>query len=215
MDRRLLAVLLLFGLSGPCLADDESLVAKPDVKAGDTWKYRHTDSQQKHGPVVFEFKVTFVGPNAVEAVSVLPNGNEIDTTWTPEWNAVTDARSGSFFPHSGLFKFPLKPGTTYQSQYEVVRPRQNTFDSKNTVHVKVLGWEQVSVPAGTFRALRIEATGTTDRLDKRNPGFGALHTVVWYVPELKRWAKRIFETMDRRGRPARHDSEELLEYHLQ
>jgi hypothetical protein len=221
MRRRALACLLLLALAPAARAADEGVVERPALKPGDSWKYRHSRSGpnvKNPGQRVYEFRITFVGPKAVTAVQTMPSGKEIDTTWTPEWNIVTDFRSGSFFPDSGVFRFPLRPGTAYASTYEVVRPRNDTFDAKNSLAVTVVGWESVTVPAGTFRALKVEATGTATRQDrshKRGPNSGTLHFVYWYVPELKRWAKMTFEGVDRFGRPGAQESEELLSYRVQ
>lgn len=220
MDLRCALVLLLLPLAAA--RADDAAVAKPEVKPADSWTYREVrtgsgraDAQRAAEPVVYELKVTFVGPKAIEAVSTLPGGKEIDTTWTPEWNVVTDGRTGSFFPDTGLLKFPLNPGLRYSSQFEVVRPRQARFDSKDNLNVLVVGWEEVSVPAGTFRALKVEATGTYHRVDKAAYNTGGLHYVVWYVPELKRWAKFLFESTARRGGPGYRQTEELLSYRVQ
>lgn len=215
--RRTLAALAAAGLVALAAWADDPPVPGPDVKAGDSWTYRQTRTGERAPaePVVYEIKVTFVGPKAIKAVSTLPGGKEIDTTWTPEWNVVTDGRSGSFFPDSGLLRFPLKPGLRYNTQYELVRPRRDSFDSKNTLNVRIAGWEELSVPAGTFRALKVEANGTFERADKARDAIGELHYVVWYVPELKRWAKLSFRSTSRRGGPGMRQEEELLSYRVQ
>lgn len=220
MGRRRVLLLLLLPFVG--VHADEASVAKPEVKPADRWTYRQVrtssrraDAPRASEPVVYELNVTFVGPKAIEAVSTLPDGKEIDTTWTPEWNVVTDGRTGSFFPDTGLLRFPLSPGLRYSSHFEVVRPRRDSFDAKDSLNVLVVGWEEVSVPAGTFRALKVEATGTYQRLDKSTNNTGGLHYVVWYVPQLKRWAKLVFETTARRGGPGYRQIEELLSYRVQ
>jgi len=196
---------------------EEPIVARPRVKVDDTWKYsvRRTDAQQRSRENVYDFKVTFVGPTAIKAVSTMANGEEIDTTWTPEWNVVTDGRAGSFYPDTGLLKFPLQPGATYSTKYEVVRPRQGQFDSKLAVNMKVVGWQQITVKAGTFRALKLEGTGTYERVDKVKGGAGTIHYSIWYVPEIQRWAKFDFETKDQSGKVNQAQSEELLSFKLQ
>jgi uncharacterized protein (DUF3084 family) len=209
-------VALLFSvIAVSAAAADEGAVERPQIKAGERWTYRFTRTgpKVKHPKVrVYELLVTFVGPKAVQSVQTQPDGRQFDTTWTPEWNVVNDMRSGSFFPDSGVFRFPLRPGATYASTYEVVRPKADTTDAKHTLEVRVAGWEEVTVPAGTFRALRVDATGTSQRLDRYTRRAGTVHYVYWYVPEVKRWAKMTMEGFDGRGLPAAQESEELVFY---
>lgn len=211
-----LAALLLAGLAAR--AADEPAIERPQLKAGDRWTYRYSRTGPRvrnPGTRVYELVVTFVGPKAIESVQTLRSGKEIDTTWTPEWNLVNDIRSGSFVPDSGTFRFPLRPGASYRSSYEVLRPKADVTDAKQTLEVKVVGWEEVTVPAGTFRALRLEATGSSERLDRQTRRSGSLHYVYWYVPEVKRWAKMTMQGFDGRGFPGAQESEELLSYKLQ
>jgi len=192
---------------------DETPVPRPDVKAGDRWTYRWADARQKQEPTVYELEVTFVGPTAIKAIgAVEPSGRDVDTTWTPDWNVVTDRRSGSYFPDNGLLRFPLAPGTAYSSEFEIVRPRLEAFRAKIRIDVRVVGWEDIRVPAGRFRALKIEAPGTYQRLDIR--AAGRVRYEVWYAPKAKRWVKFRFTSTDRSGKPDRDEIEELLAYRL-
>jgi hypothetical protein len=80
--------------------------------------------------------------------------------------------------------------------------------------VRVLGWEEVSVPAGKLRALKVEAKGSFQRLDTSFRGWQ--RTVIWYSPEVKRWAKFTFESGGRS--PNQLDlirSVELVEFKVQ
>lgn len=182
--RRALAGFLCIVALGAAGADDDAPVLWPQVRVGDRWTYRLTDQASVK---IYDLKVTFVGQDAIQAVSTIRGTDqEIDTTWTAEWNAVNDRLTGSFFPESGLLRFPLKPGRRYTSEYEVARPRtRDSFRAKNTLEVSVVGWQEVTVPAGTFRALKIDAPGTYERLDVRRRG--PLHVTLWYAPEVRRW----------------------------
>ena len=209
------AALLALLVCATMAAADEAVVDRPDVRPGDRWTYRFSRAgpNVKHPKVrVYELVVTFVGPKVVQSVQTGPEGKQVDTTWTPEWNVVNDLRSGSFYPDSGMFRFPLRPGASYASAYEVVRPKADTTDAKYTLEVRVAGWEEVTVPAGTFHALRVEATGTSRRLDRATRRAGTVHYVYWYAPQVKRWAKMTMEGLDRRGQPAARETEELIFY---
>lgn len=158
--------------------------------------------------------MSFVGLNVIQAINTQHGtGEEIDTTWTPEWNSVSDGRSGSFIPENGVLRFPLQPGARYTSQFEIVRPRQGAFRSKVTLNATVAGWEEIAVPAGKFRALKVDAPGTYQRVDVS--GAGKVRYMVWYVPEVKRWVKWTFENTNFRGEPLLREGEELVAYRLQ
>jgi hypothetical protein len=58
------------------------------------------------------------------------------------------------------------------------------------VSTRVYDWEQVTVPAGTFRALRIEASGRrSGNFSSRATVTGRFRVVVWYAPDVKRYVK--------------------------
>jgi hypothetical protein len=64
---------------------------------------------------------------------------------------------------------------------------------------KVIGWEQVTVPAGTFWALKIEQTGWSNDLSPsaivatyQRAGV-RVDLTLWYSPEVKYIVKSIFK----------------------
>ncbi len=81
--------------------------------------------------------------------------------------------------------------------------------------VKVGGWESVTVPAGTFRALRVEVEGSRGRdpdpfwWPKQAMRFQ--HTI-WYAPEAKRYVKARHLAWSMTGAPFADDAIELLEF---
>ncbi len=92
--------------------------------------------------------------------------------------------------------------------------------------VQAVRWEDVEVPAGRFRALRIEADGHMFRLNSIiGAGSGSrvrgiARTVIWYAPEARRWVKYSYEDYIN-GEPGGmlmandHVGEELVELRLQ
>ena len=46
------------------------------------------------------------------------------------------------------------------------------------------------VPAGRFRALRVEIEGPWERLDIK--ASGRSRSTMWYVPAVKRWVKYVY-----------------------
>jgi len=54
------------------------------------------------------------------------------------------------------------------------------------------GWEQVTVPAGTFRALRVTVSGRrSNGFHTRASATGRFEMTIWYAPEVKRFVKMV------------------------
>ena len=194
----------------PCLAQTDAPVARPDVKVGDRWAYRRMDYESGQPVGRYEMRVSFAERGVIHVVSTLGNTTEeADMTFTDNWNAVS-AKEAIFYPHNGWLRFPMRPGDTYQARYEAVRPGRD-IRVQHERAVIVHGWEEITVPAGTFRALKVESQGPFRIVDR--PMRGRSRNVLWYVPEVRRWAKMLVETNTPRGRMD-YSGEELLSYEL-
>jgi hypothetical protein len=90
------------------------------------------------------------------------------------------------------------------------------LSSRNERVVKVVGWEDVVVPAGRFRALKLVSEGHFQGIDNTFRT-GTSRNVIWYVPQVKRWVKITLEnrSMSRGGGTGEHSGEELVSYQLQ
>jgi hypothetical protein len=63
--------------------------------------------------------------------------------------------------------------------------------------VTVIGWENVTVPAGTFKALNIAVISYNSSARDPRGSRGQTATSVWYAPEVKRFVK--VEQIERTG----------------
>jgi hypothetical protein len=214
MGRALVALLVV--LPAVCAAQSDAPVPRPEVKVGDRWTYRRFDYDANQQRSRYEMRVVFAERGVIQVVnSQRSKEEEFDTTYTADWNAVT-VPGRVINPHTGWFKFPLQVGATYDARYEVTltKKRQEGAESRNERHVKVVGWEEVVVPAGKFRALKIVSDGSFRRLDNTALA-GTSRNVIWYVPEVRRWVKITLENRPQQRGRGEHTGEELLEYHLQ
>ena len=205
MNRTLLA-LLLVAVAIPSAGQSDARVVKPEIRVGDSWTYRGTNvlgpGTQEH-----EARVSFADDKVILVVSTRKSdGKEFDSSWTPEWNAVTSYTGLMYRPPTGVLRFPLRVGDKYSIKFEVLRPQVSTVMSLATGTATVVGWETVEVPAGKFRAMKVEAEWTNQPFD----GSRAFQqqATFWYVPEVRRWVK--LQAVN----PNRRLSEELLEYKL-
>ena len=210
------AVSLVFASAAFGADESGAPVPKPEVKVDDRWTYRVLNYQTNvPTSTTSETRVTFVGPDEILTVTTRSDGRETEVHWTSEWNIISSGVSGRVFaPSARVRKFPLKAGATYETAYELVAQRGSSFSGKLEVSAKVGAWEDVVVPAGKFRALKVEAKGTLQRLDQ--PGGGWFRDEFWYVPEVKRWVKSSYEEGARGSfTPDRKQEGELLEFKLQ
>ncbi|HSA88394.1 MAG TPA: hypothetical protein VLF42_00690 [Burkholderiales bacterium] len=212
--RALAALLLLAPLL--CAAQPGVPVERPDVKVGDRWTYRRMDYDEGKALGTYEVQVVFAQRGVIQLVGTRKyKDEEVDTTYTADWNAVSTA-ARVFYPHTGWFKFPLQVGDSYKAAYETVIPKKD-IKSRTERQVTVVGWEDVVVPAGKFRALKIVSEGRFQRLETSTLS-GTSRNVIWYVPQVKRWVKLTRETRPlarkSKGR-GEHAGEELVTYRLQ
>jgi hypothetical protein len=202
--------------AAPALSADDSAapVAKPRVGVGDRWLYREINYLTNLERSVYRVDATFVGPDVILTVNTFPKIKtkdlERDANWTSEWNARSTPKGGIYVPNTGLLRFPLRIGATYETKYELTALRGSAARTEFEAKVKVIGWEDVVVPAGKFRALKVEARGTFHRLDSGRRGWTKYD--IWYVPEVKRWAKFIYEDGD--AAPYVREGQELIEFSL-
>ena len=88
-----------------------------------------------------------------------------------------------------LFNFPLNPGKQWDDEYSgaslirgVGSPVLDFFEN-----YKVLGWEDVEVPAGKFKAIKLEIT--MGHGAKGNVSASNFTNIYWYSPDVKHFVK--------------------------
>ena len=88
MTRTLLA-LLLAAIPILSAGQSDARIVKPEIRVGDSWTYRGTNLLGP-GTHEHESRVSYVDDKVILLVSVRKSdGKEFDSSWTPEWNAVT------------------------------------------------------------------------------------------------------------------------------
>jgi|CXWL01.1.fsa_nt_gi hypothetical protein len=211
-------LLATLAFAGAASAADPVVVDKPRVAVGDTWTYNsEIRAANRSRKLVETFEVSGVTGNRLHVVVLRKFEGEAegepieaDMVFSDDWNVmITGNRGGRpsaiMRPSTAMLKFPMKAGERYPSDYDM-----ETLPDANIVRhrrvTKVVGWEDVTVPAGRFRALRIEAEGTVQVAKKPKPG--RTMVTVWWVPELRRWVK-----LEQDFGPNGH-SQELVSYKL-
>jgi len=173
------------------VADDVARALKRALPAvGDTWTYYRTirDGEGVERRNYVTRTVTFVDAggftesqsDAAQPARFDIDGNQFSGTLRTGTQVVYD-------PVDAVFRFPLEPGQRWDAkQRELVAGLATDVASTITVG----GWEEVSVTAGKFRAIKVSKVSS--RRSEPFPGQSQSSKRVssyWYVPALRAIAK--------------------------
>jgi hypothetical protein len=238
--RRVAVAVLALAAGGPLYAQT---VDVPAVKEGDKWLYSVKTEQNQHGALAastrkFEAWVIRVGSHsfvmARKAADANMPPNEVNLN--PDWST-TMVVGGEEKVTARPYAFPLAPGKSWDTDTTQPHPAPGVRNLRNKLHYTVLGWEEVKVPAGTFKALKIETEGTwfkefepqgpsansAVRTDQNgqvatinsqpahtpDPVGGRMYKLTWYAPEVKRDVKMLSEDYDPTGSVQHRTTTEL------
>lgn len=221
-------IILLSCLIFPTLVSAGETIESPFVKPGDSWVYITTTEKgqsvwsQKHD----ELKVIHAS-----ATSILLAIKENGSTQPPkeqlvgkDWSRFRNI-NGQETVVSRPLLFPLKEGKSWVTDYSEDHPNKEHKREQFHTDYSVVGWENIEVPAGHFKAIKIEAEGhwkaelessvnvisstqakqsgsTIVMQSQKVPqrlATGRIYKAFWYVPEVKRFVKFIEEYYDAGG----------------
>jgi len=173
------ALALISGASIACA----QAAARPDWKIGDTWTVGITSAGFGGAGRRDEVRVV---KDAGEAGYQMENTKKEGGGATPSVEMLAFSRDLNLIGQAGgsgapqefrWLQWPLEPGRAIQ--FEI-----NTQNQITTWKGKVVGWEDVEVPAGKFKALHLE-------YDRSGPFRGSASESVWYAPDAKAVVKRV------------------------
>ena len=167
----------------PSPAGDTS-AQPPTIHTGDAWTDRLSSGDK-------DFKVTSM---TSDGVSFTQWGAEqqSDSQWNPMvTRSLTEAESPplNYEKPLLLYPFPLTPGKTWSAEARWQIPDIEQA-GRSDVDGKVGDWEQVTVPAGTYRAIKVDLT---IRLIGRLGFNDTTRITYWYVPEVNRFVKYHYQ----------------------
>jgi uncharacterized caspase-like protein len=153
--------------------------APPALAAGDTWTYRMRDLlQQTERSVTMQVK-------EIRGTEVLwKDGAKGDLLGNFTRSKLNDVWR-TYTPSTQLYVFPLNPGAKFSlTAVEEFEGQGKAFDHEITFNV--VGEEDVTTPAGTFRAVKLMRTlKWTQREKPENTGVNTF--TYWYSGQVKRW----------------------------
>ncbi len=183
---QLLFLMVLILAVPPVFGQDADRVLKPVIEVGDRWTYRGVNMLGP-GSEEYDIQVVNIDKGLMQVVCTRKrDGREFDGVYTEEWSASTSCSGFIQKPPPRFLRFPLVPGVSYPIKYISHRARAHTHTSSVEGSVEVKGWETITVPAGRFRVMRIEATMDVSQPD----GTGQRRrSTIWYSPEARATVK--------------------------
>lgn len=196
-------------------------VPKPSGRlpqGGDTWTYRLVEPKRADGVKQRDYRVKVATVSDAGIVEQYSVGQEASREWTHErGNYLVALGAPLFSPYLGAF-VDLRPFGTLGG----IQMKEGACTTQYICQAaaKVLGNESITVPAGTFRTVRVEVEHSW-RPSAISGTFGTQlnggrRMTVWYAPEVKRAIKfssrATFGTMP----PVEQDFDlELITYQVQ
>lgn len=191
-------------------------VAQPLLQVGETWSFQRVDLWRNEVVERYEQELR------------IKEGDR----WTVQWRitdtqdarrrgSVTgeylDARTLAFADtrmkgrHVPL-NFPLQVGKQWSFQYEIVPEHHRNVVIDQTA--KVVGWEEVTVPAGRFRTLKVVHEGRYRATDSGYTWNGSIRETYWYSPEARRVVRMEYRDTKGDGTPYDQWRDELVSMRL-
>lgn len=224
-------------------------IVAPIMKEGDSWVYSLTEEKSVNGAMSsstrkWENSIVRVGSKdmAVASKSTDSNMPPTEKLRNLDWSTVENV-GGKLTVVSKPFDFPVAVGKKWEINYVRTNQSPKVKSEKNVVSYTVLGWQDITTPAGTFHALKIEAddewtqeynevaatasstvaagqTGsaglvTANKAYTPPPVSGKTYQVLWYAPEVKTYVKFVYESYQANGLLAKRTTELLDSFKVQ
>ena len=186
-------------------------------RPGDRWKYQYVDGFNGMAKEVFVHEVVAAKPGEIDEKMYLDGGKAVgderaftaNEALTLAERPLRKVERAEFGPYLQAFQTKMPLGRFGPINYASPNGPPWQFTGR------VLGNELVSVPAGTFDAMKIELNGT------RGAGGGPPRAapvqaryVIWYAPKAKRYVKDQVELWNQYFQPLSKDRFELVEFKL-
>jgi hypothetical protein len=217
---RILASCLALALSS--ITWSQEAANQPVLQSGDTWTYRSTTERGPSGWSQVHEDITVT---RATGDSIFFSSKTSGSTQPPhefvvgaDWSRMRDVNGKQTVVNRPL-AFPLQQGKRWDVAYTEQNPNTQHKSETFETHYSVMAYETVEVPAGKFRALKIEGNGqwhaeiapqrnvvqgaqsvqgqttmaTQVRSTAERTVSGRLYKAFWYAPEVKRWVKAVEE----------------------
>jgi hypothetical protein len=202
------AMLVLGGCGKKPLPPLSAIVDAPYIRPGSSWTYKVEDTNWNAPAMV---TMTFVKDDVYKNGGVLAfaTGNET-ILYDRDLNFVAVAADGRIIreasPSLRSFDFPFYVGKEWRSVFTFQDNQKGLSWTPVEVFWRVKEYDEITVPAGKFRAFLLESEPSTN--------WGIKTEQVWYAPQAKQLVKRIRERTAAHYEGKGKDIWELVQYTL-
>lgn len=196
-----------------------AIAPSPLPRVGDTWQYRYSSIWKNVEPRTFVHSVTAVSEREIrETMSLGPGGKAVESkAFGPEARFVEWRGAGYYRPEFNPFLQSFGALQTGSGWRSLATPVEDPFYGDWYTQGRVVGWDSVVVPAGSFKALRVELN--SNRNASGSPAMLASEPVrvwhvVWYAADAKRTVKHMRTVFSAKGGKLDEDTYELVKYQL-
>ncbi|HET7032557.1 MAG TPA: hypothetical protein VFJ48_05490 [Casimicrobiaceae bacterium] len=197
-----------------CVLAWAQVMERPELHEQDTWVYSlyegGTLGTVGNYESVESFKVVEVSPKLgaryriSRSLSDKRSGETKENNYRISKDLNGYARQNATSPWQEVHwvQWPLEPGRSWRFERPLAAGIQ-------VWEAKVSGWEDVEVPAGKFRTIRVEI----DLVSNPNP-LVTWQTRIWWSPEAKAFIRKTDHAVYEASVPFRRDTRELTSYQL-
>jgi hypothetical protein len=185
-------------------------------RVGDTWQYRVRSIWKNVEERTFVHQVTAVSEREVrETMSEAASGDNASESksFGPDPRFVEWRGKGFYFvefnPFLQVFG-ALQPDTAWKSLTVPVENPSSWYSQG-----RVRGWDSVSVPAGSFKALRVELNSSRAARASSIQEPQRVQYVIWYASDAKRTIKHVRTVYAADGSKLDEQTYELVKYRVQ
>ena len=215
---RFLLFFLMLGALLPAAAQAPAeRIEGPTVKVGDVWIYNKLEGWNNILEDISVVRVKRVGPEGIfmEATG-LDGSNPALIQRTADFNLVriqAPKFTKTTLPYYPNFSFPLWVGKTWKGKVAFESTEQPGKEGHAELEGRVVGFESVTVPAGTFFALKIELGGPYRARNLEGSWTGRIEDTLWYAPQVRNAVR--YEYKDTTGTSLyNHEIHELVDFWL-
>ena len=211
-----IALLACFFAAAQALAQDGvRRMESPDVRVGDTWIYNKINGWNRE---LEDVSVNVVKRSDRDGITMesssLDGSNVVKILRSSAFNLVRIDAPGftrtatPFYPN---YSFPLYAGKTWKAKVELANTSRAGTEVKAELQGKAVGWELVTVPAGTFLALKLSLKGSYTAKGYEGSSTGTIEDTLWYAPEVRNAVRYEYVDFLDRSR-YNHEVHELVRF---
>ena len=202
--------LVFFGV----LASAEESIKSPEYVSGDAWTFKMIE----WGRDEWKDRIVTTGRSNENSFEI-----QTERTWAKKEGNETKQlfirlETIDFFDldrqmlqgSRANIRFPIYLGQRWDWSYAVMSRRPGAGEIKLDYRAKVDRWEDVEVPAGKFKAIRIVHDGRY----LMNEGSSTVQEIFWYSPEVKHFVKWTHQSRTFSGRMNDNVTIELTDYRI-